>query len=70
MQRDCTSACAVACLHPRSSISNVVASVTIHDNKYTYMYKYFYISRYVKVYEYVYVQVYAYVHVFVYVYMP
>ena len=32
MQRDCTCACAVACLHPHSSISNVVASVTIHDD--------------------------------------
>ena len=29
-----TSACAVACLHPHNSISNVVASVTIHDNIY------------------------------------
>ena len=29
MQRDCTCACAVACLHPHNSISNVVVSVTI-----------------------------------------
>ena len=28
---DCTCACAVACLHPHNSISNVVVSVTIHD---------------------------------------
>ena len=32
VQRDCTCACAVACLCPHCSISNVVASVTIHDN--------------------------------------
>ena len=31
MQRDCTCACAVACLHPRNFIPNVVVSVTIHD---------------------------------------
>ena len=30
MQRDCTCACAVACLHPHNSISNVVVSVTNH----------------------------------------
>ena len=29
MQRDCACACAVACLHPHNSISNVVVSVTI-----------------------------------------
>ena len=34
MQRDSTGACAVACLHPRNSISNVVVSLTIHDNIY------------------------------------
>ena len=32
-----TCACAVACLHPINSISNVVASVTIHDNIYIYV---------------------------------
>ena len=32
MQRDCSCACAVACLYPHNSISNVVASVAIHDN--------------------------------------
>ena len=32
MQQDCTCACAVACLHPHNSISNVVVSLTIHDN--------------------------------------
>ena len=31
-QRDCTCACAVACLHPQNSISNVLVSLTIHDN--------------------------------------
>ena len=39
MQRDCTCACAVACLHSLNSISNVVASVTIHDNIYMYFLK-------------------------------
>ena len=33
-----TCACAVACLYPRISISNVVASVTIHDDIYTHIY--------------------------------
>ena len=28
-----TCACAVACLHPHNSISNVVVSLTIHDNR-------------------------------------
>ena len=32
MQRDCTCACAVACLYPHNSISNVVVTLTIHDN--------------------------------------
>ena len=32
MKRDCPCACAVACLWPRNSSSNVVVSVTIHDN--------------------------------------
>ena len=32
MQRDCTCACAAACLHPHNSIPNVVVSLTIHDN--------------------------------------
>ena len=36
MQRDCTCACAVASLHPRNSISNVVVSLTIHDVIYIY----------------------------------
>ena len=31
-QRGRTCACAVACLYPHNSISNVVASVTIHDD--------------------------------------
>ena len=33
-------ACAAACLHPHNSISNVVASVTIHDDIYIYIYIY------------------------------
>ena len=32
MQCGRTCACAVACLHPHNSISNVVVSLTIHDN--------------------------------------
>ena len=36
MQRDYTCACVVACLHRHISVSNVVVSLTIHDNKYTY----------------------------------
>ena len=32
MQRDCTCACAVACLYPHKSISNATVSLTIHDN--------------------------------------
>ena len=32
IQLDCTCACSVACLHPHYSISNVVVSLTIHDN--------------------------------------
>ena len=31
-------ACAVACLHPHNSISNVVVSLTIHDNIKIYFY--------------------------------
>ena len=34
-----TCECAVACLRPRNSISNVVASVTIHDDIYIYIYE-------------------------------
>ena len=34
----CSCECAVACLCPRNSISNVVASVTIHANIYIYIY--------------------------------
>ena len=34
-QCGCTCACAVACLRPHNSISNVVVSVTIHDIIYT-----------------------------------
>ena len=30
--------CAVACLYPRNSISNVVVSLTVHDNIYTYLF--------------------------------
>ena len=37
----CSCECAVACLCPRNSISNVVASVTIHDDMYKYMYIFF-----------------------------
>ena len=37
MQRDCTCACAVACLHPHNSISNVVVSLTIHNNIHLYL---------------------------------
>ena len=33
-------ACAVACLHPHNSISNVVASVTINDDTHIYIYIY------------------------------
>ena len=35
-----TCACAVACLYPHNFISNVVASVTIHDDMYIYIYIY------------------------------
>ena len=38
MQRDCTCACAVARLRPHNSISNVVVSVTIHDDMFFNMY--------------------------------
>ena len=31
-QCDCACACAVVCLHPHNFISNVVVSLTIHDN--------------------------------------
>ena len=42
----CPCACAVACLHPHNSISNVVASVPIHDNKKTkFSYKYIFIRN-------------------------
>ena len=34
----CSCECAVACLCPRNSISNVVASLTIDDNIYIYIY--------------------------------
>ena len=34
-----TCACAVACLHPHNSISNVVASVTIHDDMFIKIYQ-------------------------------
>ena len=34
----CSCECAVACLCPRNSISNVVASVTIDGNMYIYIY--------------------------------
>ena len=34
----CSCECAVACLCPRNSISNVVASVTIDENMYIYIY--------------------------------
>ena len=34
-----TCACAVACLCPRNSISNVVVSLTIHDDMHTHIYK-------------------------------
>ena len=37
MQRDCTCACAVACLHPHNSVSNVVVSLTIHDHENIYI---------------------------------
>ena len=35
----CSCECAVAFLCPRNSISNVVVSLTVHDNIYTYMCK-------------------------------
>ena len=35
-----TRACAVACLCPHNSISNVVVSVTIHDDKYIHTFQY------------------------------
>ena len=38
MQWDSTCACAVACLHPHNSISNVVVSLTIHDNTFIKVY--------------------------------
>ena len=39
----CSCACAVACLYPRNSISNVVASVTIHDDMFVYIYIFIFI---------------------------
>ena len=60
MQFDCTCACAVACLHPHNFISNVVVSLTIHDNMYIYTHI---------IYIYVHVNVIAYVYVYVYVYV-
>ena len=60
-----TCACAGACLHPHNLISNVVASVTIHDDTYIYIHGLFEI--YVNVYVYACVHVYVYVCVYVYV---
>ena len=37
-----TCACAVACLCPHNYISNVVVSVTIHDDKCIYIFQYLY----------------------------
>ena len=34
----CSCECAVACLCPRNSILNVVVSLTVHDNIYTYIF--------------------------------
>ena len=65
-----TCSCAVACLRPRNSISNVVVSVTIDDDTDIYLYIYIYIFQiFVNVYVYVYLYVYVYVHVYVYVYV-
>ena len=38
MQRDCTCACAVACLQSHNTISNVVGSLMIHNNINIYTY--------------------------------
>ena len=40
-----TCACAVACFYPHSTVSNVVASVTIHDNTNKSIYIHKYISK-------------------------
>ena len=47
----------MACLHPQNSISNVVVSLTIHDD--TYMYTYTFFEKYVNVYVYENVDVYV-----------
>ena len=39
-----TCACAVACLRPHNSISNVVVSLTIHDNINIYVYLFIYVK--------------------------
>ena len=49
------------CLHPHNSISNVVVSVTIHDDTYMCLYIYTFFEKFVNVNVYVYV--YVYVHV-------
>ena len=46
MQRDCTCASIVAFLHPHISISNVVVSVTIHDDLTTWIYLDIYVYYY------------------------
>ena len=40
MQRDCTCACPVACLYSHNSISNVMVSLTIHENTDIYIFIY------------------------------
>ena len=46
IQCDCTCACVVACLHPHTSISNVVVSLMIHDN--TIVYNFFKLDTHTK----------------------
>ena len=45
----------MARLHPHNSISNVVASVTTHDNLYVYIYIYIFIYIYIYIYIYLFI---------------
>ena len=72
-----TCACAVACVYPHNSISNVVVSLTIHGqhiNKYIYIYIYQKCSKNMKplrkvINMYIYIYMYIFIYIFICIYM-
>ena len=64
-----TCACAVACMHPHNSISNVVVSLTIHGNRNRYFLIYVSLWKVIHIYMWAYTRIFIHIHIHIHIHM-